>query len=121
VDKEVAQYLFSMLKDGREFVVSQTVDVLHQLIVWQTCVSTAGIVLGISLLFAGVKATRKSMQFADRHHCEGRMVMVGALAFFLTCAGILFTSFNTFDLIKVLTAPKIFLLEYLRGIITRAN
>ena len=120
--KETDQQLAEILKKGLEaaektgnFVVEQAPDLIQQLIVWKTCEYIFLILISIAFMFSLYKWHKSAMKRYDDFDdfCD-------KIEFFIYCIysivvisifGIaLFTSF--FNLIQILLAPKIWLIEY---------
>ena len=125
--KETDQQLAEILKKGLEaaektgnFVVEQAPDLIQQLIVWKTCEYIFLIIISIAFMFSLYKWHKSAMKRHDNYDyfCE-------KIEFFIYCIyaivvivifGIaLFTSF--FNLIQILLAPKIWLIEYAANLI----
>jgi hypothetical protein len=120
--KETDQQLAEILKKGLEaaektgnFVVEQAPDLIQQLIVWKTCEYIFLIIISIAFIFSVYKWHKSAMKRYDDFidFCnEIESFIYGAYAIVvIVIFGIaLFQSF--FNLIQILLAPKIWLIEY---------
>ena len=120
--KETDQQLAEILKKGLEaaektgnFVVEQAPDLIQQLIVWKTCEYIFWILISIAFLFSVYKWHKSAMKrygdldgFIDEP--EFFIYCIYAIAVIVIFGIALFTSF--FNLLQILLAPKIWLIEY---------
>ena len=125
--KETDQQLAYILKKGLEvaektgnFVVEQAPDLIQQLIVWKTCEYIFWILISIAFLFSIYKWYKSAMKRYD--DLDNFIDETEFLAFFtysitvILILGIaLFHSF--FNLLQILLAPKIWLIEYATNLI----
>ena len=125
--KETDQQLAEILKKGLEaaektgdFVVEQAPDLIQQLIVWKTCEYIFLIIISIAFMFSLYKWHKSAMKryddFSDFcNEIESFIYGVYAIVVILIFGIALFTSF--FNLIQILLAPKIWLIEYAANLI----
>ena len=125
--KETDQQLAEILKKGLEaaektgnFVVEQAPDLIQQLIVWKTCEYIFWILISIAFLFSVYKWHKSAMKryddfdgFCDK--IEFFIYCIYAIVVILIFGIALFNSF--FNLIQILLAPKIWLIEYATNLI----
>ena len=125
--KETDQQLAYILKKGLEvaektgnFVVEQAPDLIQQLIVWKTCEYIFWILISIAFLFSIYKWYKSAMKRYD--DLDNFIDETEFLAFFtysitvILILGIaLFHGF--FNLLQILLAPKIWLIEYATNLI----
>ena len=125
--KETDQQLAEILKKGLEaaektgkFVVEQAPDLIQQLIVWKTCEYIFLILISIAFMFSVYKWYKSAMKrygdfddFCDK--IEFFIYCIYAIAVIVIFGIALFTSF--FNLIQILLAPKIWLIEYATNLI----
>lgn len=120
--KETDQQLAEIIKKGLEaaektgnFVVEQAPDLIQQLIVWKTCEYIFLIIISIAFMFSLYRWHKSAMKRYDNYDnfckkIESFIYGIYAIAVILIFGIVLFTSF--FDLIQILLAPKIWLIEY---------
>jgi hypothetical protein len=113
--KELGSFLVKTLKETKSFVVEQAPDVVQQIIKFNTALAWFGI-FGFSLLL-GLMVT--TWTYFYPFGCAGTdlQFIVGASAVFggvslIFCVGMLVQ--NMIELLKLKTAPKLYLIEYLR-------
>jgi len=125
--KETDQQLAEILKKGLEaaektgnFVVEQAPDLIQQLIVWKTCEYIFLILISIAFMFSLYKWHKSAMKRYDDFNdfcnkSEFFIYCIYAIVVILIFGIALFTSF--FNLIQILLAPKIWLIEYATNLI----
>ena len=125
--KETDQQLAEILKKGLEaaektgnFVVEQAPDLIQQLIVWKTCEYIFSILISIAFLFYIYKWCKSAMKrYGDLNNFidepEFFMFSIYSIVVILMFGTALFTSF--FNLLQILLAPKIWLIEYAANLI----
>ena len=125
--KETDQQLAEILKKGLEaaektgnFVVEQAPDLIQQLIVWKTCEYIFLILISIAFLFSIYKWCKSAMKrYGDLNNFidepEFLMFSIYSIVVILIFGIALFKSF--FNLLQVLLAPKIWLIEYATNLI----
>lgn len=125
--KEKDQQLAEILKKGLEaaektgnFVVEQAPDLIQQLIVWKTCEYIFLILISIAFLFSIYKWYKSAMKRYDDldnfiDEPEVLVFSIYSIAVILIFGIALFQSF--FNLIQILLAPKIWLIEYAANLI----
>lgn len=125
--KETDQQLAEILKKGLEaaektgnFVVEQAPDLIQQLIVWKTCEYIFLILISIAFLFSiykwhksGIKRHENFTYFSQE--IEFAIFCIYSIGVILIFGIALFTSF--LNLIQILVAPKIWLIEYAANLI----
>ena len=127
---EILQSVSTSVGDAKEFIIAELPDVVQQVLSWYTVLSIVENILAILLLIAMVYVIRNmilkpdSMDTAnmvqrlsfmkDRHAENGidynpaiLLVITGALGLFLVAMSKLNTVF-----LKILIAPKLWLIEY---------
>ena len=125
--KETDQQLAEILKKGLEaaektgnFVVEQAPDLIQQLIVWKTCEYIFLIIISIAFMFSLYKWHKSAMKRYDDFDgfyikTEFFIYCIYAIVVILIFGTALFKSF--FNLIQILLAPKIWLIEYAANLI----
>ena len=120
--KETDRQLAEILKKGLEaaektgnFVVEQAPDLIQQLIVWKTCEYIFLILISIAFMFSLYKWHKSAMKRYDNYDdfcckIEFFIYCIYAIVVIVIFGIALFTSF--FNLIQILLAPKIWLIEY---------
>lgn len=119
--KETDKVLSEALKKAIEtaektgqFVVDQAPDLIRQFLIWKTVEYSILLLLGLVFFYVAyriIKWTNK--QIADDHY-DGWEDYPGSIAsvLFLFIFGVFIISASLFPLVKILVAPKIFLIEY---------
>ena len=125
--KETDQQLAEILKKGLEaaektgnFVVEQAPDLIQQLIVWKTCEYIFLIIISIAFMFSLYKWHKSAMKRYDDFDgfyikTEFFIYCIYAIVVILIFGIGLFQSF--FNLLQILLAPKIWLIEYAANLI----
>mgnify|MGYP003451954080 FL=1 len=125
--KETDQQLAEILKKGLEaaektgnFVVEQAPDLIQQLIVWKTCEYIFLIIISIAFMFSLYKWYKSAMKRYDDFDgfyikTEFFIYCIYAIVVILIFGIGLFNSF--FNLLQILLAPKIWLIEYATNLI----
>ena len=125
--KETDQQLAEILKKGLEaaektgnFVVEQAPDLIQQLIVWKTCEYIFLILISIAFLFSIYKWYKSAMKRYDDldnfiDEPEVLVFSIYSIVVILIFVIALFQSF--FNLLQILLAPKIWLIEYATNLI----
>ena len=125
--KETDKQLAEILKKGLEaaektvnFVVEQAPDLIQQLIVWKTCEYIFLIIISIAFMFSLYKWHKSAMKRYDDFNdfcnkSEFFIYCIYAIVVIIIFGIALFSSF--FDLLHILLAPKIWLIEYAANLI----
>ena len=125
--KETDQQLAEILKKGLEaaektgnFVVEQAPDLIQQLIVWKTCEYIFLILISIAFLFSIYKWCKSAIKRygnLDNFFGEPEVIVfsIYSIVVILIFVIALFQSF--FNLLQILLAPKIWLIEYATNLI----
>lgn len=123
ISKEIAQELFGMLKSTKEFVLEQAPDVAQQIVAYEIAYRTFSAIMWIGMLITLIVLTTKWRRWAATDDCPsyekgGHQVASGILAGLgVTTCLILMSLAGVVPLLKATFAPKVFLLEYLAGLI----
>lgn len=139
ISKELAQEILKILKttetavgQATNFATQQIPDIISQLVHWKIAVAVAGIVLGIFLtsfiLFFWKYISPKIKKASDKFEQNRKDYMEPngyCLALILgwcsSCctiiAGLITLSVNTYNLLQLIFAPKIYLIEYLTTLV----
>lgn len=118
MNKELAQQLFDALKNGAS-LVSDTMSkelplMAGQLINWMIAENAMWTMLGLITLIACYRYFSAFL----RKECSSDVEDIGgAASAFLGFGSFLIFIINLFDLVKVIVAPKIVLLEYLGAVL----
>lgn len=113
-DEAVAAVLSKALEVANttgEFVVEQAPDVVNQLVSYYTALYGAGLIAGIVLLTLAIILFIKGWR--NNEWEDVRVV----LSLFLAMPGLALGIVNTLSLLKIMLAPKIWLMEYAASLI----
>lgn len=122
-DKQLAEILKKGLETAEQtgnFIVEQAPDLIRQLLIWKTVEHAVIFSIGIALLIFFFKWTKKvgremkekDYDFEDyfMDSFANIMIALGYLSAFI--AGIIMIGGNLQNLIQIVFAPKIYLIEY---------
>ena len=122
-DKQLAEILKKGLETAEKtgnFIVEQAPDLIRQLLIWKTVEYSVYVILGISLIiyfYRWTKKVSKEMKeneedFEDyfMYSFANILITIGQLSLLIT--GIILIAENLQDLIQIVFAPKIYLIEY---------
>ena len=122
-DKQLAEILKKGLETAEKtgnFIVEQAPDLIRQLLIWKTVEYSVYVILGISLIiyfYRWAKKVSKEMKeneddFEDyfMDSFANILITIGQLSLLIT--GIILIAENLQDLIQIVFAPKIYLIEY---------
>ena len=122
-DKQLAEILKKGLETAEKtgnFIVEQAPDLIRQLLIWKTVEYSVYVILGISLIiyfYRWTKKVSKEMKeneddFEDyfRDSFANILIAIGQLS--LLIIGMMLIAENLQDLIQIVFAPKIYLIEY---------
>lgn len=113
VSDEVQKFILETLGEGKEFVLEQTPEVAQQWLNWQIAVSTMGVVFFGFLLVGTVIATilfiRNGIQ--SKYRWKDRDVLGATFGCLFTAVWTLVVSYNVYNLVYVLVAPKAYFLD----------
>lgn len=122
-DKQLAEILKKGLETAEKtgnFIVEQAPDLIRQLLIWKTVEYSVYVIIGISLIVYFYRWTKKVAKkikenednfedyFADS--IANILIAIGQLTFLII--GMLLIAENLQDLIQIVFAPKIYLIEY---------
>jgi hypothetical protein len=106
IGKELAQELITLLKSTKDFVVEQAPDIARQILAWE---------LYTSMVWAAICVLAIVLCVFSMCNSDDEGVIGGG--FFVTLVSLICFGIQISDIIKVKVAPKIFLLDYLMGIV----
>lgn len=92
-----------------EFVVEQSPLLLQEFYMWHTTVAIFWIVIGIAPLLIGLLVFNKAMEFNDGEYWYSPAPLGANL---LAIAGFATIATNTYTLLFISIAPKLYLIEY---------
>lgn len=122
-DKQLAEILKKGLETAEKtgnFIVEQAPDLIRQLLLWKTVEYSVYVVIGISLILYFYRWTKKVTKEMKENEDDFEDYFMGSIAnifralgqiTFLIIGMILITE-NLQDLIQIVFAPKIYLIEY---------
>lgn len=126
LDNKLVEVINSVT-DAKDFIVSQTPDVIQQLLLWYAVSSAAWMILSFILIGLYVWFFRTSIKYdADNNLKRGWLrerdggidTDAAPIMMFISAVWLVtvFLTFNS-DWIKILIAPKLFLVEYVSAIV----
>ena len=122
-DKQLAEILKKGLETAEKtgnFIVEQAPDLIRQLLIWKTVEYSVYVILGISLIIYFYRWTKKVSKEMKENEYDFEdyfmdsfaniLITIGQLSLLIT--GIILIAENLQDLIQIVIAPKIYLIEY---------
>ena len=122
-DKQLAEILKKGLETAEKtgnFIVEQAPDLLRQLLIWKTVEYSVCVILGISLIIYFYRWTKKVSKEMKENEYDfedyfmdsfaNNLIAIGQLS--LLIIGMILIAENLQDLIQIVFAPKIYLIEY---------
>ena len=122
-DKPLAEILKKGLETAEKtgnFIVEQAPDLIRQLLIWKTVEYSVYVILGISLIIYFYRWTKKVSKEMKENEDDFEdyfmdsfaniLITIGQLSLLIT--GIILIAENLQDLIQIVFAPKIYLIEY---------
>lgn len=116
-DEQLAEILKKGLEAAEKtgsFIIEQAPDIIQQLILWKTVQYSASVVIGVFVLYMLWKKYSSDKKKTDYYDSEDyflenpfRVIIYAVVA----AIGIGLTS-DVYNLIQIIFAPKIFLIEY---------
>ena len=122
-DKQLAEILKKGLETAEKtgnFIVEQSPDLIRQLLIWKTVEYSVYVILGISLIiyfYRWTKKVSKEMKeneddFEDYFMDSFANILIAIGQLSLLIIGMMLIAENLQDLIQIVFAPKIYLIEY---------
>ena len=122
-DKQLAEVLKKGLETAEKtgnFIVEQAPDLIRQLLIWKTVEYSVYVILGISLIiyfYRWIKKVSKEMKeneddFEDYFMDSFANILIAIGQLSLLIIGMILIAENLQDLIQIVFAPKIYLIEY---------
>ena len=122
-DKQLAEILKKGLETAEKtgnFIGEQAPDLIRQLLIWKTVEYSVYVILGISLIIYFYRWTKKVSKEMKENEDDFEdyfmdsfaniLITIGQLSLLIT--GIILIAENLQDLIQIVFAPKIYLIEY---------
>ena len=118
-DKQLAEILKKGLETAEKtgnFIVEQAPDLIRELLIWKTVEYSVYVIIGISLIvyfYRWKKKVTKEMKENEYYFMDSFaniLIAIGQLSLLIT--GIILIDENLQDLIQIVFAPKIYLIEY---------
>ena len=118
-DKQLAEILRKGLETAEKtgnFIVEQAPDLIRELLIWKTVEYSVYVIIGISLIvyfYRWKKKVTKEMKENEYYFMDSFanfLIAIGQLSLLIT--GIILIDENLQDLIQIVFAPKIYLIEY---------
>lgn len=121
ISKELAKELLGTLTSTKDFILDQAPDVVRQLLLWELWSSIFfGSIFLLVLIFSAILiykmhyvANETGVSYSKQESAFTFMLVGGASLL----TGVVGACFQSYDIIKVLVAPKIFLIEYLTNLL----
>ena len=122
-DKQLAEVLKKGLETAEKtgnFIVEQAPDLIRQLLIWKTVEYSVCVIIGISLIVYFYRWTKKVAKEIKENEDNFEDYFVGSIAnVFITFGqltfliiGMILIAENLQELIQIVFAPKIYLIEY---------
>jgi len=122
-DKQLAEILKKGLETAEKtgnFIVEQAPDLIRQLLIWKTVEYSVYVILGISLIiyfYRWTKKVSKEMKeneddFEDYFMDSFANILIAIGQLSLLIIGMILIAENLQDLIQIVFAPKVYLIEY---------
>lgn len=126
---EVINKVTSGVEGAIEFSKEQIPDVLEQLLMWNMCESIMWLVIGLVLVVTSVKMffgwnSRKKVILSSDYCGEDKedlQTIWWVVLIVIGVAGIPFVIYNTLEIIKIIVAPKLYLLEYAADLVKQTK
>lgn len=119
---ELINEILTILKSTKSFVVNQMPDVVQQILHWSIAESALLILIGLGMFVGAVwgliKIRQKWKDRANHYDDDEFLFIISAIG--CVCGGFVSVPIffiNLFSLVKILVAPKIYLLEYFTGLL----
>lgn len=122
-DKQLAEILRKGLETAEKtgnFIVEQAPDLIRQLLIWKTVEYSVYVIIGISLIVYFYRWTKKVSKEMKENEDDFEdyfmdsfaniLIVIGQLS--LLIIGMILIAENLQDLIQIVFAPKIYLIEY---------
>ena len=121
--QQILQKSMEIAEQTGEFVINQAPDLLKQFFLWHIVSDILGILLAPIILFIGIKVIGFWGENEEIDYCEtkffnkyydkdsGVIPAIAILSVLFPAALIIFC-INAYDLIYILIAPKLYLIEY---------
>lgn len=110
---EGLKFVIDTMRESKEFVSAQAPDVIQQMISYDSTMAWIGITFGIVLLITGIVGLIKSKNkeqpspfYGDDDRGWWMFVMASIM-----CIAFVIMAINTSTLIKIKTAPKVYILD----------
>ncbi len=115
---DILQGAIAQATKGAEFLQEQIPDVVQQLLAWKLAEASIKTVLGVLGIVAVVWAGKRLWRWVRNEDC-GMEPMVAFLVLPLfPCIAL---ASNFLDAVKIVVAPKVWLLEYAAGLVRNAG
>lgn len=115
IGKDFALELLNALKSTKLFVIDQAPDVLKQLVHWKLADNSLMVLVSTALFCIVIKYAKKFWKQTEDDGAAQGVIILTSIVFSLIVGGLFLNSL--FNLVQVLFAPKIFLLEYLAKLV----
>ena len=130
MDKQLAEILKKGLETAEKtgnFIVEQAPDLIRQLLIWKTVEHSIYVIIGISLIIYFYRWTKKVAKEMKEKEDDFEDYFMDSLAnIFIAIGqisaliiGIALITENLHDLIQIVFAPKIYLIEYTSQLLGR--
>lgn len=109
INEQAAGQLIEYLNSGSNFIAAQAPAVANEIIQWSLFMRWAGVFMGLTLLVVGAVILKSNW---ENWISEGfkELAMFPIAGMFI---GSILTLCNAFMLVKIIMAPKLFLLSYI--------
>ena len=114
---EAYESLLTNLTTIQDFVIEETPIVLQQVLAWEFAVNLIWFIIGLVLLITVIVVIVTLMKQAIKENNDEAPLIILILGIFVGIFPLIIV-ISTIDWLKILIAPKIFLIEYLSNLIT---
>lgn len=114
---DVVEWLREVVPKGKDFVVDQTPAVIQEIVTRAIALSGLGLFFGLVLGAVGIIFIRIAINYKPRDKWDESGIGYWFGGIIPSIAGVILTSIFSYKLVYVLSAPKLFILEYLKDLL----
>ena len=108
MDNELQQKIMNLINGAEQ----QIPEIAQEYLAWGAMSSCIGIVISLIMLIVGIIFICKTLPLKFEKESECACIILGCL---LAVLGTLLLTINSYELIKIKTAPKVYLIDSLRS------
>lgn len=110
---QALQEILDTLIATKDFVIEQAPDVVQQLLMWNTTACSIGTVVGLILLSVGFMMYYHNDKLFKENNKNNWDENLSAFWLILSVIGFIISMSFGFTLLKILIAPKLYVIEYI--------